>query len=315
MENTNSTTITSSTTKGTTDFNIPLANLTEKFNLMQISFDQIEHMEKKEDDIYTGLLYGMPVIVKYMGENNEFLQNLISDLSKYSHPGLAINYGIAAKFEDNLEKIFVVRELILGCNFYSITELKYQDKVSVFNKLVAIYKLVCIFEFLHSFQQYYYFLFPKKIIITKDINVKLIDFMKNNNEILMKIKNSPLNDDFRFIHPLLLKGESSDKDGQSYDLYSIGCLIFYAIFEELPWKDFNSKEDIIAAYSENPSFLKDQNSYGRKEIFEIIEKCLKGDYNDVEDLRNELSELPEIKDHLDNNDKVEVDYEKGKIII
>jgi serine/threonine protein kinase len=292
-------------------------NIADKFNMMLINFEQIENPENKlGNDDYTGLLFGMPVVIRYRGINSEKLQNLISDKSKYAHPNLSINYGIILKNENNVEKVYIARDLVKGKNFFSISNL------SLHNKLVILYKILCVLEFLHSFNFYYLFLAPKVIIVTNDINVKIVDLIKDDEEFFEKVKNNHLNDNSRFYHPDLLNNNNllnnfDNTKKAELDIFSFGCLLFYSIFQELPWKNCNSKEEIIEMVTKKQTFLEEESQYSLstdldREMYKIINSCLNCDYKDgVKPLREKFETFPEIKKFIEE-DYVDIDYEVGK---
>lgn len=287
-------------------------NISDKFNLMLINFSQIESVEERlGNGDYTGLLYGMPVIIRHIGKNTERLQEIVSDMSKYSHPNLTINYGIMLKpADDGEERVYIVRDLVQGKNFYSSANLNNH------NKLVVIYKMICVFEFLHSFDVFYIFLHPNNIIIGKDISVKIIDLIKDNEMKLEEIRKNPFNDEMRFFCPDLYNPniDTTSLLNPYVDIYSIGCHIFYAFFQELPWKNYNTKEEILNAYLNKETFLEDESRYGSDSFnistFKIVSKCLSKDYSSIDELKNDLEEFEQI-DRFIKDDFVDVDYEKG----
>lgn len=280
-----------------------LESISEKYNLMNIQFDQIEQLEDKlGDGDYTGLLYGMPVIIRYIGINNESLQLIVSNLSKFNHPSFPINYGIMMKNN----QVYIVRDLVKGKNFFSATNLDFH------NLLVIIYKVICALEFIHSFNEYFTFLRPSKIICTTDINAKILDFIKDDKEILESLKKTPLNDEIRFYCPELYENNPNMKN-PFYDIYSVGCLIFYGVFQELPWKDCNSKEEILYLYKNKEIFLESESNYeNNKNFHRIVKMCLNNEYKSISELKEEWEKLEEIILFI-KNDYVKVDYTKGKI--
>lgn len=288
--------------------------IAEKFNMMEITLDQIEQLESKGEAYYTGLLYGMPVIIRKLGENTDKLQQLISGFSKYNHPSLTINYAVIIKTESNngieIENVYIVRELVKGKDFYCLTTMDNH------NRLVILYKIICLLEYLHSFNIFYKFLRPSKIIISKDANVKLLNLIQMDQFKLEHLKTKALlNDEYRFYCPELFKNSSSSEDlNKPYiDIYSVGCLIYYAIFQSMPWKDYQSKEEILSAYLNKKDFIPendiidDENS----NIYKIIKCCLNGDYTSIGLLREDFEKLPQIALYLENG-HVNFDYTKGK---
>ena len=278
----------------------------EKYNLMEISSEKLDQIsyDKVGPGVHVAILYGMPVILKCIGKNNEETQVIVSDLSKYNHPSLALNYGfnIDKKSENyqKTDKVYIVRELVKGKNFHNIGNYHIHDK------LVLLYKLICLLEFLHSFDVYYLFLHPTKIIITDDLEIKVIDHIKVNEDKLANIKIQSLNDETRFISPdLFKKVDYSDKDLlNKIDLYTFGCLLFYSTTGELPWMKIENKDDIIKAWQQSKKclFLESVEHYTEDiiKVYHIIEKLLHYKYTSTEQVRLDFEKIPEVKDYLTN---------------
>jgi serine/threonine protein kinase len=147
-------------------------DLSEKYNLMEITKDKLDQIDENKvgPGVHIGLLYGMPVILYNIGKNTTFIQNTVSELSKYNHPSLALNYGYLIEKEKTSEykdtnKVYIVRELVIGKNLHNIRLYHVHDR------LVILYKLICLLEYLHSFDIFYLFLHPAKAIITQDLEI------------------------------------------------------------------------------------------------------------------------------------------------
>jgi serine/threonine protein kinase len=284
-------------------------NIAELYGLMELSFDQIDQLEDTiGDGDFTGLLFGMPVIIRYLGYNSERLQSLVRNLSIYNHPSTPINYGIMIK-KENSEKVYIVRELFRGKNFFSICN------IDIYNKIIIIYKLICLLEFLHSFDVYYIFLKPGKIIFSSVMIVKLLDIVKDDEELLNNLKKTPFNDEIRFYCPELYNKTITLDDLKSpkFDIYSVGCIIFYAIFQELPWKDYNNKEEILNLYTNNENFLEEETKYNNEyiHIIKLVRKCLNNEFVNISELKSEWEKFPEVVNYI-KNDYVNVDFQKGE---
>jgi len=296
----------------------PSMVLSEKFNLMEVQKDRIEQLEENKlgNRTHTGLLYGMPIVIRFIGKNNEAVQSIVSDLSKYNHPSLALNYGyMLEKNNEGEEEVYIIRELIKGKNFFAAKGYALHDQ------LVILYKTICIIEFLHSFNIYFKNLRPDKIIITDDVEIKLVDNIKNDEEFFNSLKDQPLlnKDSYRYICPELyeLKEKITDNDRlKKFDLYSLGCLMFFSVTGKNPWEGYNTKKDIMSAYNQSPAaffFTEKENIKATdKKLAEIIEKCLKNEFDDINKLREEFGKFPQVVLYL-KDDVLEFDFKKGII--
>jgi len=121
---------------------------------------------------------------------------------------------------------------------------------------------------------------------------------------------------------------------RKFDLWSIGCLIYYAMKEEFPWVDFKSSrdthketislktaEDILEHFkyemTKEPSqrrfFISeddlpkssDSEIDENREVFEIARKCLSGEITKVEEI------LGKREEKKDSEKKHEDDYKKS----
>lgn len=295
-------------------------DLSDKFNLMEITLSKLDQLDKNKvgQGVHIALLYGMPVILTKIGKNITYIQDKIADLSKYNHPSLALNYGFLIDKENSTEvdytetdDVYVVRELVKGKNFHNLSAFHIHDR------LVLLYKLVCLLEFLHSFDVYYYFLHPTKIIITDDLEVKVVDLIKIDEDKYYSLRSQVLDDEARFIHPDLLSDQvinleklDNKQMKLSYDLYEFGCLLYYAVTGEVPWIEYETRDEInnawISTVNNNYSkvdFLRDEDTYNpdMKRFYSMIDKLLCGKYESTEKLREEFSEIPEVKDYLKND--------------
>ena len=132
--------------------------MSEEYNLMDIPKEKLDKLElnKIGHGVHIALLYGNPVILNIIGKNNTQIQKAVSKLSKHNHPSLALNYGFtifknSGEYQDE-DYVYIVRELVKGKNFNNIHSYHIHDR------LVMLYKLICLLEFLHSFDLYYLFL-------------------------------------------------------------------------------------------------------------------------------------------------------------
>lgn len=302
-------------------------DISEKYNLMEITKDKLDQISENSvgPGVHVGLLYGMPIILYNIGKNTSSIQNAVSDLSKYNHPSLALNYGFLVDSStpqdyQETDKVYIVRELVKGKNFHNILSYHIHDR------LVLLYKLICLLEFLHSFDVYYLFLHPSKIIITDDIEIKLVDHIKINDDILNNVRLQSLNDETKFLSPEFysfnVKLDKLDKEALTkIDLYEFACILFYSVTGELPWSKLDSKEEITKIWNSSnlnnnnnnssnnnsnssnnsckTSFLESEESYPNdiKKVYSILENLLNYKSITTEQVRIQMEELPEIKDY------------------
>jgi serine/threonine protein kinase len=279
---------------------------TKRFNMMEFKFEQIENLVEKEGtDYYTGKLFGQPVVLRYIGEFSESLQTKILNFSQVNHSLLELTYGIVVKPEQEKEHLYEIRELVEGKNFYSITN------YTLHNKLVILYEILSLIEYLHSFNIYYKFLKPQKILLYKDIKAKVLNLTPSNLNEREHILTSPLNDDLRFYCPDIYNLSVKDLEKPYIDIYNFGSLMFYAIYNQLPWLNCQSKEEILKNYINGESFLPDDRN--NEKVDKVIKKCLFKQYETVTQLREDFEGLNEIGLY-NKSGIVDFDYEMRKII-
>lgn len=290
----------------------------DKFNLMEISVEKLEQRIKNEShpDIQLGVLYSMPVVLRNIGKNDDKVENIVSSMAKYNHPTLSLNYGYMLDKDElnpNENVVYIVRELVRGKNFHSIFNYHIHDR------LVFLYKIICLLEFLHSFDFCYIFLHPNKLIITDEVDIKLIDHIKMNDEKLLQFqhKSGLISDEERFISPELYKITSllkcSDDQKKKFDLYSFGCLFFYAVTGELPWGKLDSVEKISEQFSKESNFLEFENNYPEscKKLLPLISNILSQKLT-TEEVRLEMEKFQEIIEY--NKDaKLMFDFEGASL--
>jgi serine/threonine protein kinase len=287
-----------------------------KFNLLEIKYEQIEILQDEGNGYKTGIFYGQPVVLRRIGQNTENVRKMFLKYANINHAMLTINYGIVLKEEADstgelCEFIYVIRELFEGKNFYFITNFEHH------NKLIVIYQIILLFEYLHSFGVYYKFLKPQKIFLYHDVKVKVLNLIQYDHFERNDIINGPLNDDIRFFCPDIFNPEVEDLDKAYIDIYNIGCHIFYAVYQQLPWKDYESKADILKSYSKGEIFINNDDGglksyYAEHDpaIVEIIKKCLGKQYVDINELKADFEDLPEIILYKYEGYK-EFDYDTG----
>lgn len=281
-------------------------DISEKYNLMEIKIEKIEEKTPHDTELNKGLLYGMVIAYRSIGENNFECQSYVSDLSKYNHPSLSLVYGFAIEKENNL--VNIIREWVSGHCFLD-KELFNKD---THDRLVLLYKIICLFEFLHSFEISYNFLTPNKVIVTVDMDIKVIDLIKIDYSVYKRMISGKYSHQLNFLHPKVFdKDFEIDKKTflKDFDIYSIGCLIYNAISQKIPFSSCNSVEELIIAKSGQLDAFEFGNDQ-IKSAFEIAENCLSQKYDSIEKLKNDFSNLPDVDDFI-KNETINFNYNEG----
>jgi serine/threonine protein kinase len=285
-------------------------DISEKYNLMEIRLEKIEEKTPHDNELNKGLLYGMVIAYRLVGSNNEECQTYVSDLSKYNHPSLSLVYGFAIDKDTN--SVNIIREWVSGHCFID-KELFNKD---AHDRLVLLYKIICLFEFLHSFEISYNFLTPNKVIVTVDMDIKVIDLIKIDYTVLNKLKSGKYNTQLNFLHPKVFENDFIiDKKTfiKEFDIYSIGCLIYFAITQSIPFASATNLEELITAKSGKLESFQDGNEE-LKAAYEIASKCLSGEIDSVEKLKEEFCKLPDVDDFI-KNETINFNYNEGKLMI
>ena len=281
-------------------------DISEKYNLMEIKLEKIEEKTPHDTELNKGLLYGMVIAYRVIGNNNEECQQYVSDLSKYNHPSLSLVYGFAIEKESNV--VNIIREWVSGHCFLD-KELFLKDS---HDRLVLLYKIICLFEFLHSFDISYNFLTPNKVIVTVDMDIKVIDLIKMDYSVHSRIKKGKYTQQFHFLHPKVFEPDFNIEKKtflKDLDIYSIGCLIYYAISNKIPFAGCQTIEELIKAKTGKLDAFEDSTEQ-LKQAYEIANKCLSGQYESVEKLKDEFSKLQDVDDFI-KNETINFNYNEG----
>lgn len=177
---------------------------------------------------------------------NEYYINL-------HHPFLSESYGST---DINGQKTLIL-EYIEG---YVLSDLIKKVKLNLNDKIKIIFQIMIIIEYLHEKKIIYRDLKPNNIIIDKFGTVVLIDFDEAVNELEKKEQYS--NDLFSpYLAPEIAL---NNKYSYSADIYSMGCIIYFMIFEKSP--DFNHEKNNIDAFP--PEFTAFEGIFKRCVSFE-----------------------------------------------
>lgn len=302
-------------------------NLCKIYNLMKVSFDKIENIEKDkvDKDIHVGVLLGMPVVLYKIGKNTKENQEIVSELSKYNHPSLALYYGYTIESIEEIETTYLIRELVSGKNFHSI------NKYHLHDKLIILYKICCLIEYMHSFNISFNILHPTKIIITDDIEIKLIDHINNEQsktkQFQLSIEEKYNDDELRFIHPNLLFNINDNEKYNIflYDSYSFGCLMIYGIYDIFPFDEYENISQIINLSNEervsvHKKLINNRKNTNTDRFLTPILNLMKGISNNsntppIEEMRLFLEKQNEVQEYKrDGTYKFDFDEESKKVI-
>ncbi len=299
----------------------PVIEINHKLNLMKLAKDQFDEDEKTED-LVLNRFNGQPVVVYNMGPEDEYVQVMTAEYSKYCHPYINLVYGY--KHSDT-EDLLIIREHVHGKNYYSVN---YYDHLE--DRLVAFYKCLTLIEYIHSFKAFLRIIRPEKFILGGGLTcVKLVDVIKHDNRYLTRIQaNNKVEPSMRFISPELYEEIEAD-DGlersmefekvQRADLYSVGCFLYYAITKRMPWDGYNKKDDIMKAHRMNKTaFLKEDDivdDEGKRdpELYKWLQNCFSNKWgDDLTDFREKMEKRPVIAGFIgENGGDLLMDYEKG----
>jgi serine/threonine protein kinase len=328
----------------------PVIEINHKLNLMKLAKDQFDEDEKSEDNtLVLNRFNGQPVVIYNMGPEDEYVEAITSEYSKYCHPYINLVYGY--KHADNGD-LLIVREHVHGKNYYTVT-----NYVHLGDRLIAFYKCLTLIEYIHSFKAFLRIIRPEKFILGGGLtSVKLVDVIKHDNRYLIKIQTTTkVDDSMRFICPELYDEDLSDDSLERSvdydkvkrsDLWSVGCMLYYAITTKKPWDNgkFNKKDEIKAEYmkyQKNKEFIKanpskkDENLYptiffkdselndGNKEnpkpiepeLIEYLHKCFDNTWGeDLTPFREALEKRENIAKFIgEAGGDLEMNYDDGKI--
>ncbi|KAK8882069.1 hypothetical protein M9Y10_044709 [Tritrichomonas musculus] len=191
---------------------IDVGPISSSFNSM---VDLIYHIEKEE-------LFAL----KRSTMSNPEAQKLF-DRERYNYSKL--NHPFIPKFIGTTDHNGIIIEYIRGHTLFHIHKLQLSED----DKLTIIFELLLVFEYLHQNEFVYRDLKPSKIIFDENKDIVLIDF---DRMIIKDPGQGPDHDhtvDFvnSFCDPEIFSGgRVSDK----CDIYSLGLIIYYIIFEKKP---------------------------------------------------------------------------------
>ena len=208
----------------------------------------------------------------------------------------------------------------------------------IYFKIILIDKLAQILSYLYMSNCPYLFINTKNVLLNSKLltdkyqHLKIIysdynSYINNDLIKLIKIGNflkynkkfhlNPLDiesiEEISFHSPELLKYLLNDENDlielyensflEKSDIWSFGCFIFFLFFEKNPYKDINSKNELINKIIEEENFLKSQNINIENEnnVIKDIIKCIKLCTYKNEDFRQCFNDIIPVIDNIKKN--------------
>ena len=208
----------------------------------------------------------------------------------------------------------------------------------IYFKIILIDKLAQILSYLYMSNCPYLFINTKNVLLNSKLltdkyqHLKIIysdynSYINNDLIKLIKIGNflkynkkfhlNPLDiesiDEISFHSPELIKYLINDENDmielyensflEKSDIWSFGCFIFFLFFEKNPYKDINSKNELINKIIEEENFLKSQNINIENEnnVIKDIIKCIKLCTYKNEDFRPCFNDIIPVIDNIKKN--------------
>ena len=208
----------------------------------------------------------------------------------------------------------------------------------IYFKIILIDKLAQILSYLYMSNCPYLFINTKNVLLNSKLltdkyqHLKIIysdynSYINNDLIKLIKIGNflkynkkfhlNPLDiesiDEISFHSPELIKYLINDENDmielyensflEKSDIWSFGCFIFFLFFEKNPYKDINSKNELINKIIEEENFLKSQNINIENEnnVIKDIIKCIKLCTYKKEDFRPCFNDIIPVIENIKNN--------------
>ena len=208
----------------------------------------------------------------------------------------------------------------------------------IYFKIILIDKLAQILSYLYMSNCPYLFINTKNVLLNSKLltdkyqHLKIIysdynSYINNDLIKLIKIGNflkynkkfhlNPLDiesiDEISFHSPELIKYLINDENDmielyensflEKSDIWSFGCFIFFLFFEKNPYKDINSKNELINKIIEEENFLKSQNINIENEnnVIKDIIKCIKLCTYKNEDFRPCFNDIIPFIDNIKKN--------------
>ena len=214
------------------------------------------------------------IIFKNASTTKEILSHTkaeIEILKKLKHNNICKLYSV---IETN-ERIYIIQEFVDGedLSFFIHQNQKFEKKI----KIICNYfrQLISALDYLHEIGISHRDLKPENILINEKNEIKLVDFglgkiyRYNGNKQLLRTRcGSPF-----YCSPEMILGKKYD--GNLSDIWSLGIILYFMIFNELPFydNDFDrlSKKIIEGKYN----IPRDKKDLVGKDVIDLIHKILK----------------------------------------
>ena len=214
------------------------------------------------------------IIFKNTSTTKEILSHTkaeIEILKKLKHNNICKLYSV---IETN-ERIYIIQEFVDGedLSFFIHQNQKFEKKI----KIICNYfrQLISALDYLHEIGISHRDLKPENILINEKNEIKLVDFglgkiyRYNGNKQLLRTRcGSPF-----YCSPEMILGKKYD--GNLSDIWSLGIILYFMIFNELPFydNDFDrlSKKIIEGKYN----IPRDKKDLVGKDVIDLIHKILK----------------------------------------
>ncbi len=243
----------------------------------------------------------------------------VRSLQKVKSEYVVKYYDSGVWLDKNIEHYYIVMELIEGMDFNKYLNNFREQLISNEVKMKEIFSGILEGLFaIHSQSIIHRDLKPANIFITKDDNVKLLDFglvkMLDYSTITTrgKIVGTPL-----FMSPEIIEGKSIDFRS---DLFSFGVLLYYIFTNEYPFSGENIfvlLNNIVKKPPERISEkLKDISNLLENIILKLLEKQpYLRPFQNAHELKNILNEIPFFKVNIDLQNEDDKSFEKKKFFI
>ena len=243
------------------------------------------------------------VAIKIIFKNNNIIKETLSRikteieiLKRVKHNNIC---KLISVIETN-ERIYLIEEYIEGNDLLFF--INQSDKIEAKIKKVCYYfrQIISSIEYIHSLGIAHRDLKPENILINSKDEIKLIDFglsKRNKNNENIKLLKTRCGSPF-YCSPEMVSGKKYY--GNISDIWSLGVILYYMVFSELPFYDVDSErlyKKILQGKYDIPKD-KNKNKNSVKDAIDLINKMLQ------KEPKNRIK-INEIKEHkffkMENN--------------
>ena len=163
-------------------------------------------------------------------EQRQRIDNEISILKELNHYNIAKLYSSI----ENEERIYLIQEFIKGDDLNYFIKTKEKPEIREQNACIYFRQIISAIEYIHKMGIAHRDLKPENILINKNNEIKLIDFGLSKYFSKGELLKTPCGSPF-YASPEMVKGNKYN--GISSDIWSLGIILFYMLFQELPFMD------------------------------------------------------------------------------